>query len=56
MKRITLKLFGGRIESMKYSLKQTIKRCKDNGQDDMAIIYETMLREIEQAEREAVDE
>ena len=52
MKYITIHLYGGRIDSMKYALRLTIEQFEKNNQHDMTLIYRDMLEEIERRELE----
>lgn len=50
MKHIKLDLYGGRIDCIKFAIKNTIKMFEDKGQQDMTLIYKSMLAEIERQE------
>jgi hypothetical protein len=53
MKYVTVHLYGGRIESMKYALRLAIEQFEKSHQHDMTLIYRDMLEEIERRESKA---
>jgi hypothetical protein len=50
MEYVTVHLYGGRIESMKYALRLAIEQFEKSHQHDMTLIYRDMLEEIERRE------